>query len=84
MDHENLKIVFSEALRGYTLADSPSYKKISIKHFNNFDSAALDIKNKIFYDKAVEDGLPSRKERIDYLIKENVWTEEKNKKILVQ
>ena len=82
MERENLKIVFSEALRGYTLADSPSYKKISIKHFNNFDSAALDIKNKIFYDKAVEDGLPSRKERIDYLIKENVWTEEKNKKIL--
>jgi len=82
LEHENLKIVFSEALRGYTLVDSPSYKKISIKHFNNFDSAALDIKNKTFYDKAVENGLPTRKERIDYLIKENVWTEEKNKEIL--
>ena len=82
MEHGSLKIVFSEVLRGYTLVDSPSFKKIRIKHFNNFDLAELDIRNKSFYDKAVENGLPTRKERIDYLIKENIWTEKKNKDIL--
>ena len=82
MEDGNLKVVFSEVLRGYTLADTPSYKKICIKHFNNFDSAELDIRSKSFYDKAVKEGLTTRKDRIDYLIKEGVWTAEKNKEIL--
>ena len=82
MENGNLKVVFSEVLRGYTLVDSPCFNKIRIKHFNNFDSAELDIKNKAFYDKAVSDGLTTRKDRIDYLLKENIWTEEKNKAIL--
>ena len=82
MDNKGLKVIFSEALRGFTLADSPSYNRIRIKHFNNFDSAELDIKNKFFYEKATEEGLPSREQRIDYLIKEDIWTEEQNKEIL--
>jgi hypothetical protein len=82
MDNEDLKVVFSEVLRGYTLTRSPSYKKICIKHFTNFDSAELDIRSKSFYDKATKEGLTNRKDRIDYLIKEGIWTEEKNKEIL--
>ena len=82
MDNKGLKVIFSEALRGFTLADSPSYNRIRIKHFNNFDSAELDIKNKFFYEKAIEEGLPSREQRIDYLIKEDIWTEQQNKEIL--
>ena len=81
MEDGGLKVVFSEVLRGYTLAET-SFGKVKIKHFNNFDSAELDIKNRAFYEKAVASGLPSRKERIDYLLKENIWTEEKNKKII--
>ena len=53
MEKKDSKIIFSEVLRGYTVVESPSYKKISIKHFNNFDSAALDIKNKTFYSSAI-------------------------------
>ena len=82
MDNEDLKVVFSEVLRGYTLTHSPSYKKICIKHFTNFDSAELDIRSKSFYDKAIKEGLTNRKDRIDYLIKEGIWTKEKNKNIL--
>lgn len=83
MEKAGLKVVFSEVLRGYSLVDSPHFNKIQIKHFNNFDSAELDIKNKAFFDKAVEKGLTTRKDRIDYLLKENIWTEEKNKEILM-
>jgi hypothetical protein len=78
----SLKVVFSEVLRGYTLADSEDYGKIRVKHFNNFDSAELDLKSKQFFDKAVSNGLPTREERIQYLLKENIWTKEKNKEVL--
>ena len=82
MERENLKVVFSEILRGYTLVSLPEFGNIKIKHFNNFDSAELDIKNRYFYEKAVSQGLPTRKQRIDHLLEENIWTEERNKEIL--
>ena len=81
MEDGELKVVFSEILRGYTLVES-SFGNIRIKHFTNFDSAELDIKNRLFYQKAVSKGLPTRKERVDFLLKEGIWTEEKSKKIL--
>ena len=81
MEDGSLKVIFSEVLRGYSLVDS-SLGKSRINHFTNFDSASLDIKNKAFYDKAIKEGLPSRKERIDYLLEEGIWTDEKNKEIL--
>ena len=82
MEDTGLKVVFSEVLKGFTLIESENYGKIQVKHFTNFDSAELDIKNKLFYDKAISQGLPSRNDRIEYLLKENIWTEEKNKEIL--
>ena len=82
MEEGNLKIVFSEILRGYTLLNLPSFGNLRIKHFNNFDSAELDIKNRFFYEKAVSQGLPTREERVNHLLKEDIWTEEKNKEIL--
>ena len=82
MEDVSLKVIFSEILRGFTLVDSANYGKIKIKHFTNFDSAELDIRNKLFYDKALSQGLPTRDERIKYLLRENIWTEEKNKDVL--
>jgi len=82
VDENNLKVIFSEVLRGYTLVNSEKFGKVRIKHFTNYDSAELDIKNKYFYDKALKEGLPTRQERIDFLLKENIWTDEKNKNII--
>ena len=70
MEDASLKVVFSEILRGFTLVDSHDYGKIRVKHFTNFDSAELDIKNKLFLDKAVNQGLPTRDDRIKYLLEE--------------
>ena len=72
MEDAGLKVVFSEVLKGFTLVESKNYGKIQVKHFTNFDSAELDIKNKLFYDKAISQGLPSRNDRIEYLLKENI------------
>ena len=82
MDENNLKVIFSEVLRGYTLVESEKFGKVRIKHFTNYDSAELDIRNKYFYEKALKEGLPTRQQRIDFLIKEDIWTEEKNKNII--
>lgn len=82
MDPIDLKVTFSEILRGFTLVQSEYYGTVRIKHFTNFDSAELDIQNRVFYKKAVNEGLPSRKERIDFLLEQEIWTEEKNKEIL--
>lgn len=82
MDPIDLKVTFSEILRGFSLVQSEYYETVRIKHFTNFDSAELDIKNRAFYKKAVDEGLPTRKERIDFLLEQKIWTEEKNKEIL--
>jgi|TARA_R110000824_G_scaffold4344_1_gene21065 hypothetical protein len=82
MEQADLKVIFSEVLRGFSLVESPSCGTVRIKHFNNFDSAELDIKNRFFYDKAKAEGLPTRKEQIEFLIEENVWSEKKNREIL--
>ena len=82
MDPIDLKVTFSEILRGFSLVQSEYYMTDRIKHFTNFDSAELDIKNRAFYKKAVDEGLPTRKERIDFLLEQKIWTEEKNKEIL--
>ena len=82
MDPIDLKVTFSEILRGYSLVQSEYFNIVRIKHFTNFDSAELDIKNREFYNKALNEGLPSRKQRIDDLLEQKIWTEEKNKEIL--
>ena len=60
MEDGSLKVIFSEVLRGYSLVES-SFGKSRINHFTNFDSAALDIKNKAFYDKAIRKDFPAEK-----------------------
>ena len=82
MENSGLKVIFSEILRGYTLVENKDFGKIKIKHFNNFDSAELDIKNRYFYEKARDQGLPTREQKIEYLLKEDIWDEKKNKEIL--
>jgi len=82
MDQADLKVTFSEILRGFSLIESPTFKTVRIKHFNNFDSAELDIKNRFFFEKAKSQGLPTRKEKIDFLIENDTWTQEKNVEIL--
>ena len=82
MENSGLKVIFSEILRGYTLVENKDFGKIKIKHFNNFDSAELDIKNRYFYEKARDQGLPTREQKIEYLLKEDIWDDKKNKEML--
>ena len=79
MERGKLKLVFSEIIEGYSLVTSKLFGDLKIKHINNFDAAKTDIKNHHYFEKAVEQGLPKREEKLEYLIKEKLWDPEKDK-----
>ncbi len=79
MERQELKLVFSEIVEGYSLTRSELFGDLKIKHINNYDSAKTDIKNNYYFEKAVSQGLPKREEKLEYLIKEKLWDPEKDK-----
>ena len=79
MKRQELKLVFSEIVEGYSLTRSELFGDLKIKHINNYDSAKTDIKNNYYFEKAVSQGLPKREEKLEYLIKEKLWDSEKDK-----
>jgi hypothetical protein len=79
MEKQNLKLIFSEIIEGYSLVNSPTFGDLKIKHINNFDSAQTDIKQDYYFKKAAKEGLPEREDKIKYLIEEKLWDPEKDK-----
>lgn len=77
----NLKIIFSEIIKGYSKKNINGIGTLFFKHINNQDSAEIDIYNQQFLEKAKSMGLPTAQEQEEYLIKEGLWEESKNKKI---
>jgi hypothetical protein len=77
---EELRNLFGEMIRQRSPTFSSTYKNIYIKHFNNFDTADVDQSGQAHYKYAKEKGLPTEKERLDCLDKEESWTklEEEN------
>ena len=54
MERQELKLVFSEIVEGYSLTRSELFGDLKIKHINNYDSAKTDIKNNYWYEKSTE------------------------------
>ena len=82
MIETNLKIIFSEIIKGYSKKNIEGIGTLFFKHINNQDSADIDIYNQQFTEKAKGMGLPTSKEQEEYLIKEGLWEESKNKRII--
>ena len=82
MTDVNLKIIFSEIIKGYSKKNIQGIGTLFFKHINNQDSADIDIYHQQFIDKAKTMGLPTEKEQIEYLIKEDLWEEKKDKRII--
>jgi len=81
MTQDSLKIVFSEIIKGYSKKNIQEFGTLFFKHINNQDSADIDIYNQQFIDKAKSMGLPTEKDQEEYLIKEDLWEEKKDKRI---
>jgi len=81
MIENNLKILFSEIIKGYSKKNIEGFGTLFFKHINNQDSAEIDIYNEQFFIKAKSMGLPTEKDQEEYLIKEGLWEFKKDKRI---
>lgn len=76
----DLKLTFIDILKGFSKAiynDDTIY----IKHNTTLGSGNIDYKKLDFEQKAKKRGLPTKKEKEEYLIKEALWSVEKNDQI---
>jgi|TARA_R110000765_G_scaffold279986_2_gene377503 hypothetical protein len=71
---EELRIVYGQIVRGCTFFHSKKFGDIAIKHLTQYDTELLDIKKEKYKRIAEKEGLPTEKERIQDLIKEELWT----------
>lgn len=78
---EELRIVFSDIIRGYSVANSENYKNIYIKHFNSFDTANIDEHTCKHKENAVKQGLSTEKDKLEFLAKEKLWDAKKDAEI---
>ena len=76
----NLKLTFIDILKGFS---KTNYEKhdLYIKHNTTINSGDIDYKKQDFEKRAIQSGLPTKKEKEKYLIKENLWSLDKNEKI---
>jgi len=81
IDNKNLlRLYLVDILKGY----SKTYlndKLIYIKHMDSVSSGDVDLKKEEFYHKALKNKLPSLADQEAYILKEELWSEEKNKEI---
>lgn len=79
-DKNQLRLLFIDILNGYSIAYFNN-NKLYYKHNTSFDSGDIDYRKQEFTRKAKNGGLPSEEEKEEYLIKEGLWTKEKNEEI---
>ena len=70
----------TDILNGYSKA---FYKKqaVYIKHFDNLSIGNINLKKEEIYQRALSQRLPSLEEQEAYILKENLWSEDRNKEI---
>lgn len=76
-----LKLLFNDILRGYSSIVIPGYNLSYIKHFSVFDVADFDDRYESYLNQARDQKCLTLAEKEDYLIKEGLWSHEKNKQI---
>jgi len=75
MDYDSLKLktIYSEILQGYTFYDSPFFGAIYFKHFTPSDFSSIDVYAEKFFNKAVNNGILTREEKIKQLKEDDFW-----------
>jgi hypothetical protein len=76
-----LKRVYAEILRGSCAIFDDKYGKVYIKHLKVWDTEALDEQRDLHFEKATSEGLPTKEEKIDLLIKDDLWDKSKDAEI---
>lgn len=79
---KELKILYSNVLKGHTVFYIDNIKKAYIKHLNIFDSVDTDKSYQSNLEEAKKQKLPTEEEQIEYLISEDLWSKENEKNIV--
>jgi len=79
-EHALLRNIFISISKGYSVANLNG-KKVKIKHFDTEDQAEVDELYANFYDSAILSGLPTEKDRLITLEKQNFWTKKDEDKV---
>tara|TARA_Y100000310_G_scaffold181845_1_gene181876 strand:+ start:1576 stop:2595 length:1020 start_codon:yes stop_codon:yes gene_type:complete len=69
-----LRLLYADILNGYCRSLSEKYGDIYIKHLDTRDAAEMDYVRDGYYQDAKEKGLPTEKEKLAYLDKNEEWT----------
>ena len=75
-----LKSLYFDVLNGYT-SMKLNDKTVFLKHLNVFDSIDTDKEYSQCLERAKSKKLPTEKEKIEYLIEEGLWSNEKEEKV---
>ena len=82
LEEKKLKIIFKEVISGKTkVYDNLAKQQLYIKHYGDYSSVDLDEYYLNFYQKAIAEGLPTEKEKIQFLISEDLWSDKDDEKI---
>ena len=78
---EELRLVYTDVVDGYTMADNTSFGVFYIQHMDNRISSDIDYKRKLYFDKAKKEGLPTTEEKEEFLVEEGTWADEEKRKM---
>lgn len=81
-DPNKLKFFFSEILKGYSYLNSQILGDVYIRHLDAFGASKIDILQEKYYSQASMRGLPTQKDKEEYLYKEGLWTPAKDEEIV--
>lgn len=74
-----LKILFTDIIRGVTKLRHPRFNLVYIKHLNTLDVADVESISELYQEKAAD--LPTEEEALQYIIKESFWSEAKEREV---
>ena len=83
----NLKIILADILKGYSSYNhkieigGKVFYSIIIKHTDNHDSSKLNYTYDFFYKRAIDNKIPTDKERLNQIILDKLWSNDKDKDI---
>lgn len=80
--HDSYRILFSEIINGKTAVNHSYYKKLYIKHFSYLETGEFDEEYNNYLESAKSEGIPTYKEREEYIIKTGLWSKNKELDLL--
>jgi hypothetical protein len=81
LDARHSRLIFSDIIRGFTNLQQTSFGKIFIKHLNNLDLADIEYWHNHYFEECIKNGIPTYDEKVEFLIKENLWDKKKEEKL---